>query len=162
VPDAGWMSAAGARKVVEAAGRFVASLSPQDKVALLTIPVGPAVDFTTDHARIAGVLENVRGSRRRWRPPAGVPLNDGTEAARVTRRCSCPRSAEARAQESAEARRFFALDRVLARARGRALVGAFARRDGASSARRAFTSLRTSAAGSGSLGGKRIVPGLVS
>ncbi|MFN8092417.1 MAG: VWA domain-containing protein [Vicinamibacteria bacterium] len=67
VPDVGWMSDAGGRVVVEAAGRFVRGLPPQDKVALLTIPVGPAVDFTTDHSRIAEALKNVRGSRR-WRP----------------------------------------------------------------------------------------------
>ena len=76
VPDVGWMSDAGGRVVVEAAGRFVAGLPPQDKVALLTIPVGPAVDFTTDHARIAEALKKVRGSRR-WRPPNGVNMSIG-------------------------------------------------------------------------------------
>jgi VWFA-related protein len=76
VPDVGWMSDAGGRVVVEAAGRFVTGLPPQDKVALLTIPVGPAVDFTTDHARIAEALKSVRGSRR-WRPPAGANLSLG-------------------------------------------------------------------------------------
>jgi len=76
VPDVGWMSDEGGRVVVEAAGRFVAGLPPQDKVALLTIPAGPAVDFTTDHARIADALKLVRGSRR-WRPSASHKLSLG-------------------------------------------------------------------------------------
>jgi VWFA-related protein len=76
VPDLGWMSEQGGRAVVEAAGRFVSRLAPQDKVALLTIPVGPSVDFTTDHARVVEALQRVRGSRR-WRPTTSYKLSLG-------------------------------------------------------------------------------------
>jgi hypothetical protein len=61
VPDVGWMSTGGGRALTEAAGRFLAKLAPQDRVALITIPVGPSIDFTTDHAGARAVLE-IRGA----------------------------------------------------------------------------------------------------
>jgi VWFA-related protein len=64
VPDVGWMSTGGGRAAVQAAGRFLARLTPQDKVALVTIPVGPSVDFTTDRAKVAEAVGLVRGSSR--------------------------------------------------------------------------------------------------
>jgi VWFA-related protein len=64
VPDVGWMSTGGGRAAVDAAGRFLARLGPQDRVALITIPVGPSVDFTTDHARVAEAIQKVRGGGR--------------------------------------------------------------------------------------------------
>ncbi len=64
VPDVGWMSSGGGRAAMEASQRFLARLAPQDRVALITIPTGPSVDFTTDHARVAGELLKVRGGNR--------------------------------------------------------------------------------------------------
>ncbi|HYN04335.1 MAG TPA: VWA domain-containing protein [Vicinamibacteria bacterium] len=64
VPDVGWMSTGGGRAATEAAGRFLAKLTPQDRVALITIPVGPSIDFTTDHARVAEAILKVRGGSR--------------------------------------------------------------------------------------------------
>jgi VWFA-related protein len=64
VPDVGWMSTGGGRAAMEASQRFLARLAPQDRVALVTIPVGPRVDFTTDHARVADEVLKVRGGNR--------------------------------------------------------------------------------------------------
>ena len=64
VPDVGWMSTGGGRAATEAAARFLTKLTPQDRVALITIPVGPSIDFTTDHARIAEAIRKVRGGSR--------------------------------------------------------------------------------------------------
>jgi VWFA-related protein len=52
-----------ARYVLAAARRWVLSLGPKDRVALLTFPLtGPRVDFTTDHAKVADVLARIVGS----------------------------------------------------------------------------------------------------
>jgi VWFA-related protein len=61
VPDVESLSVAGARAVADAAIRFLGVLTPHDRVALLTIPTGPATDFTTDHTRVAAALRSLRG-----------------------------------------------------------------------------------------------------
>ncbi len=74
VPDVGWMSTGGGRAVIQAAGRFLARLAPEDRVALVTIPVGPRVDFTTDHAKVAEAVKLVRGGVRRLKGVHNVSL----------------------------------------------------------------------------------------
>jgi VWFA-related protein len=56
------ISAGKERPVKEAARRFIATLSPRDRVALVLIPRGRVdVDFTTDHARVLERLERFVG-----------------------------------------------------------------------------------------------------
>jgi VWFA-related protein len=62
VPDVGSLSVGGARVVSEAAGRFLSRLTPRDRVALVTIPTGPSLDFTADHARVKDALRGLRGT----------------------------------------------------------------------------------------------------
>ena len=51
------------RGAVAALKRFVAGVSPDDRLALVTIPPpGPSVDFTTNHAQIVNAITNVMGS----------------------------------------------------------------------------------------------------
>ena len=51
------------RGAVAALKRFVAGVSPDDRLALVTIPPpGPSVDFTTNHAQILSAITNVMGS----------------------------------------------------------------------------------------------------
>ena len=61
VPDTGNLSQSGARGAAEAARRFLDRLTPADRVALVTIPVGPRVDFTSDHAKLREALATVKG-----------------------------------------------------------------------------------------------------
>ena len=51
------------RGAVAALKRFVAGVSADDRLALMTIPPpGPSVDFTTNHAQILNAITNVMGS----------------------------------------------------------------------------------------------------
>jgi len=65
VPDVSSLSTAGARAVSEAGRRFVRLLSVDDLVAVVSIPTGPSLDFTSDRVRIAGTLAQLRGGRDR-------------------------------------------------------------------------------------------------
>jgi VWFA-related protein len=55
------MTRGGGRAAMEAAGRFLDRLTPADRVGLVTIPVGPSVDFTNDYARVKQSLMNIVG-----------------------------------------------------------------------------------------------------
>jgi len=61
VADEGNMSAGGGRAAVKAAQRLLDRFSPSDRLALLSIPSGPAVDFTADHETIRAALDRVVG-----------------------------------------------------------------------------------------------------
>lgn len=51
------------RPVLDAAQRWVLALGPQDRVGLITFPnVGPRVDLSTDHAKVAEALTHVTGT----------------------------------------------------------------------------------------------------
>jgi VWFA-related protein len=62
VPDLGSLSVGGAHAVAEAAVRFLSHLTPRDHVALVSIPTGPSIDFTTDHARVKDALRGLMGT----------------------------------------------------------------------------------------------------
>jgi VWFA-related protein len=49
--------------VVEAGRRFISQLAPNDSVGLFAYPLGPRVDPTTDHAKVAHALDGVAGQR---------------------------------------------------------------------------------------------------
>ena len=61
VIDRGSIAPIRARDVLAAAARFVDRLEPADRVALFSIPQGPAIDFTTDHRAIAAALQRIDG-----------------------------------------------------------------------------------------------------
>jgi VWFA-related protein len=51
-----------AKRVIDAAKRFLAGLNRSDRVALFTIPgAGPRVDFTSNHLLVQRLLDNVTG-----------------------------------------------------------------------------------------------------
>jgi len=62
VIDSGNIAAGRGRPAIEAAKRFVASLNPADRVALVTIPgAGPQIDFTSNRAIVQTLLDKVVG-----------------------------------------------------------------------------------------------------
>ena len=56
------------RHVMRAAGEFVDSLSPADRVGLVAIPHGVHIDFTSDHDRVRRAVEGLSGLGMRRRP----------------------------------------------------------------------------------------------
>ena len=65
VPDTSSLSSAGAQAVTKAGSRFLDLLGPRDLVALVPIPTGFAVDFTTDRARLREALGKLIGGKAR-------------------------------------------------------------------------------------------------
>jgi len=61
VIDRGSIAPLRAKHVLAATTRFVERLGPADRVGLFSIPSGPAVDFTTDHASIMAALQRTDG-----------------------------------------------------------------------------------------------------
>jgi VWFA-related protein len=61
VVDRGSIQPVRAKDVLTAAARFVSHLEPADRVALYSIPSGPAVDFTTDHDAVVSALQRTDG-----------------------------------------------------------------------------------------------------
>ncbi|HYT66519.1 MAG TPA: VWA domain-containing protein [Vicinamibacterales bacterium] len=61
VIDRGSIAPVRAKDVFAAAARFVEQLRPADRVALLCIPSGPTVDFTTDHDAVTSALLRTDG-----------------------------------------------------------------------------------------------------
>ena len=56
------------RHVMRAAGEFVDSLHPADRVGLVAIPHGVYIDFTSDHDRVRRAVEGLSGLGVRRRP----------------------------------------------------------------------------------------------
>ncbi|HET7694719.1 MAG TPA: VWA domain-containing protein [Vicinamibacterales bacterium] len=61
VVDRGSIAPLRSKDVLAAAARFVERLAPSDRVALFSIPSGPAVDFTTDHDAVVAALLRTDG-----------------------------------------------------------------------------------------------------
>jgi VWFA-related protein len=62
VIDSGNIGAGRGKTAIDAAKRFVGSLNRADRVALVTIPgAGPQIDFTSNHAIVQALLDNVVG-----------------------------------------------------------------------------------------------------
>lgn len=61
VVDRGSIVPLRSKDVFAAAARFVDRLAPNDRVALFSIPSGPAVDFTTDHDAVVSALMRTDG-----------------------------------------------------------------------------------------------------
>jgi VWFA-related protein len=62
VVDRGSITPGRSKSVMEAASKFVARLSPADRVALASIPHGPQVDFTADHRLVQRLLAQIDGT----------------------------------------------------------------------------------------------------
>jgi VWFA-related protein len=61
VVDRGSIAPVRAKDVLAAAARFVERLEPADRVALFTIPTGPAIEFTTNHKAVVAALQQIDG-----------------------------------------------------------------------------------------------------
>jgi VWFA-related protein len=61
VVDQGNLTRGGGRGAMEAATRFVDRLTPADRVALLTVPVGPSLEFTNDAPALKTALLKIVG-----------------------------------------------------------------------------------------------------
>ena len=61
VVDRGSIAPVRSKDVFAAAARFVSGLAPTDRVALFSIPSGPAVDFTTEHDLVVSALQRTDG-----------------------------------------------------------------------------------------------------
>lgn len=81
------ISFGGGREVVPAAKKFLDALGPNDKVAFLTVPLGPQVGFTANHRLIRAELDRVIGVARRPR----LDLNIGVAEAFAIAEHSDPR-----------------------------------------------------------------------
>ncbi len=94
--DEASMSLGEGRHVMRAAGEFVDSLHPADRVGLVAIPHGVYIDFTADHDRVRRAVEGLSGlgvHRRRELRNIGLGeayriavLNDGGTEILVARR----------------------------------------------------------------------------
>ena len=83
VVDAGNIGAGRGKPAMDAATRFLASLNRADRVALVTIPgAGPQMEFTSNHAVVAKLLENIVGQAMGSMVPESVGLS---EAAAIQR-----------------------------------------------------------------------------
>jgi VWFA-related protein len=65
VIDEGNISAGGGKAAVASAQRMLDRLGPADRIALLTLPTGPAVEFTTEHAPVRAALNRSVGRAAR-------------------------------------------------------------------------------------------------
>ena len=77
VVDSGNIGAGRGRAAIEAAKRFVASLKPADRIALVTIPgAGPQIDFTSNRAIVQTLLDKVVGQSTEPIGPRKVGLSE--------------------------------------------------------------------------------------
>ncbi len=62
------------RRVMQAAGTFLDTLSPSDRVALLAVPTGRYVDFTSDHEFVRRTVDGMAGLGARVRRDLNIGL----------------------------------------------------------------------------------------
>jgi VWFA-related protein len=90
--DQGNIRAGAARPAMQSAKRFVDSLSPDDRVAVISIPApGELVDFTTDHDKVRESLLRIAGSATQLRTRFNLSI---TEAMAVYLHSDAQRAAE--------------------------------------------------------------------
>ena len=83
VADVAHLASGGGREVMDTAGRFLDTLSPEDRVAVVTIPFGgPRIDFTTNHGRVREQLALIVGREGLLAGEFGVGV---TEAIAIVR-----------------------------------------------------------------------------
>jgi VWFA-related protein len=64
------------REVIPGAKRFLDTLGPSDKVAFVTIPTGPQVNFTSNHQLIRNELDRVVGFAHRPRMDLNIGITE--------------------------------------------------------------------------------------
>ena len=69
------------RHVMRAAGEFVDKLTPIDRVALMALPTGRYVDFTSDHDRIRREVDGMAGLGQRVRRDINIGLYEAFQIA---------------------------------------------------------------------------------
>lgn len=75
--DEGNIRMGGGRAAMTAASRFLDQLTPSDKVALLSIPNGAAIDFTSDHRVVREGFSRIFGrAERAMRTTVNVSLSE--------------------------------------------------------------------------------------
>ena len=75
VIDAGNIGAGRGKPAIDAAKRFIGTLNPADRVALVTIPgAGPQIEFTANHLIVQKLLESVVGQATGSAVPESVGL----------------------------------------------------------------------------------------
>ncbi len=62
------------RRVMQAAGDFLDTLSPSDRVALMAVPTGRYVDFTSDHEFVRETIDGMAGLGARVRRDLNIGL----------------------------------------------------------------------------------------
>ena len=108
VVDAGNIGAGRGKSAIDAAKRFIGTLNPADRVALVTIPgAGPQIEFTSNHVIVQKLLEGVVGQATGSSVPENVGLaeaiaiqrgDDNVMAAVVDRECGADPTAGSLAQ----------------------------------------------------------------
>jgi VWFA-related protein len=81
VVDRGSIQPVRAKDVFAATARFVDRLDPADQVALISIPSGPRVDFTPDHALVKSALLKTDGQANPRVGVKGIGLADALKMA---------------------------------------------------------------------------------
>ena len=76
IVDEGNITAGGGRGAIRAAGRVLTQLGPRDRIGVLTIPSGPAVDFTERHEPIQAALDKTVGRASAGSVSGDFGLND--------------------------------------------------------------------------------------
>ena len=81
--DRGSISFGGGGGVIQAAGRFLDTLGPRDRVAFLAVPQpGPLVDFTANHARVRQAVEGMVGLDSPHRQRYNMGISEAVALAR--------------------------------------------------------------------------------
>ena len=86
VVDAGNIGTGRGKPAMDAARRFLATLNRADRIALVTIPgAGPQIEFTSNHAIVATLLENVVGQAMGSMVPESVACPRPSRSSAATR-----------------------------------------------------------------------------
>lgn len=102
--DQGNIGTGRGRAVLESASRFIAALSPADRVGLVTLPgAGPQVDFTEHHGLVRTMLTKVIGQDSGFQTLHRIGVTEAAEIQRgnqlvltevINRECGLARGAE--------------------------------------------------------------------
>jgi VWFA-related protein len=129
VVDQGNIGSGRGRVALESARKFVSSLSPADRVGLVTLPgAGPQIDFTANHALVETMLSRIVGQESGYPSAYRIGLMEAAEIYRgnqmilsevINRECSALRNVEleiCRRQLASDALAVYSMGRERARA----------------------------------------------
>jgi VWFA-related protein len=126
--DQGNIGVGRGRDALESASKFIAQLSPADRIGLTTLPgAGPQIDFTEHHALVRTMLSKMSGQESAGATMYNIGLAEAAEIHRgnqmmsgevITRECAGMRGFEldvCRRQISSEAQTLYAMARERSR-----------------------------------------------